>query len=267
MFFKKIEPAEELKHIVKEYWVYENSSDEIEEQRIIPDGFCEIVFHNADPYMINISGIWEKQASMLFAGQINKYFFLRNTGKSRMVGVKLFPEAPYRLFGCEMNVCVDKVMPLQSIIKDEYKELTKQIAPQNFKDKISTIEKWLTKLATKKELNELDKIGKAVRIILEKHGLIEMETVAEEIEIGKRHFERTFKKMVGITPKFFSRIIRFGYIFELIKDGNEPWLKIALQSGYFDQSHFIKNFKEFTGEEPSAYNFDEINMANFFLKK
>ncbi|MEM1408493.1 MAG: helix-turn-helix domain-containing protein [Bacteroidota bacterium] len=44
-------------------------------------------------------------------------------------------------------------------------------------------------------------------------------------------------------------------------------MQIALDSGFFDQSHFIKDFKEFTGEDPSKYLFEEKNMANFFLKK
>ena len=55
--------------------------------------------------------------------------------------------------------------------------------------------------------------------------------------------------------------------FDQIKQGKEPWLDITYDSGYYDQAHFIKNFKEFTGESPSAYGFEEKNMANFFLFK
>ena len=45
------------------------------------------------------------------------------------------------------------------------------------------------------------------------------------------------------------------------------WSDVSFLAGYYDQSHFIKNFKEFTGENPSDYGFNDINMANFFLKK
>ena len=74
-----------------------------------------------------------------------------------------------------------------------------------------------------------------------------------------------FKKIIGITPKFFSRIVRLKYIFESMKAEKTSWVRLALQTGFFDQSHFIKNFKEFTGEEPSGYGFDEKSLANFFL--
>jgi YesN/AraC family two-component response regulator len=45
------------------------------------------------------------------------------------------------------------------------------------------------------------------------------------------------------------------------------WTQVGLESGYYDQAHFIKNFKAFTGEDPSRYFFEEPNLANFFLKK
>jgi AraC-like DNA-binding protein len=52
-----------------------------------------------------------------------------------------------------------------------------------------------------------------------------------------------------------------------MQQANVSWLDITHRSGYFDQSHFIKDFKAFSGEDPSKYFFDTPNMANFFLKK
>jgi transcriptional regulator GlxA family with amidase domain len=97
-----------------------------------------------------------------------------------------------------------------------------------------------------------------------------MITVAEITAIagvGERHLERLFKQYIGLSPKFFTRIIRFSTIFQLIEQQDPSWAGLAYETGYFDQSHFIRNFKAFTGEDPSRYGFDEKNMANFFLKK
>jgi transcriptional regulator GlxA family with amidase domain len=85
--------------------------------------------------------------------------------------------------------------------------------------------------------------------------------------ITERQLERLFKKYIGLSPKFYSRIIRFNHIFQLVKEKRISWLEITHLSGYFDQSHFIRDFKAFTGEEPSQYFFDAPDMANFFLKK
>ena len=87
-----------------------------------------------------------------------------------------------------------------------------------------------------------------------------------QIPIQERTLERYFESHIGVSPKFYSRIIRLGYIFKLAKDKPKNWAQVAYQAGFFDQTHFIKNFQEFTGEDPSTYGFDHENMANFFLK-
>ncbi|NQY35322.1 MAG: AraC family transcriptional regulator [Alteromonadaceae bacterium] len=80
-----------------------------------------------------------------------------------------------------------------------------------------------------------------------------------------RQLERYFKQAIGLPPKLYCRIIRFAYIFKLISTNNSNWSEISTQAGFYDQSHFIKNFKEFTGEEPSKYGFKAENLANLFL--
>jgi AraC-like DNA-binding protein len=63
----------------------------------------------------------------------------------------------------------------------------------------------------------------------------------------------------------FARIIRFSYIFQLVQDNHQSWCGLAYEAAFYDQSHFIRNFKDFTGENPADYKFEEKNMANFFL--
>jgi transcriptional regulator GlxA family with amidase domain len=96
---------------------------------------------------------------------------------------------------------------------------------------------------------------------------LEIEELAKQVHISKRQIQRDFKNYVGLSPKKYARILRFNYIFKLMQEKDMKWVDIAIQSGYFDQAHFIKNFKEFTGEEPSNYGFDDKNMSNFFLNK
>jgi len=107
----------------------------------------------------------------------------------------------------------------------------------------------------------------AIDLIFSSNGMVSVKELTEKAGVGERQLERLFKRYVGLSPKFFARIIRFNYIFQLIQSKNTPWAEIVYQSGYYDQSHFIRNFKAFTGEDPTSYFFDEDNMANFFLKK
>jgi len=52
-----------------------------------------------------------------------------------------------------------------------------------------------------------------------------------------------------------------------LKSQQPDWLNLVVQAGYYDQSHFIRNFKAFTGEDPTRYGFEEKSLANFFLKR
>ena len=83
--------------------MYENPERTPEIQKVIPDGFSEIIVHYGDPYRINLTGTWEQQSQLLFSNQISKHFQLQNSGTSAMIGMKLFPVAGYELFGIDMS--------------------------------------------------------------------------------------------------------------------------------------------------------------------
>jgi AraC-like DNA-binding protein len=130
-------------------------------------------------------------------------------------------------------------------------------------------------LATEKYFETLPAVGcwkqnatdTAVGLIFEKKGMISVSELATFTGVGERQLENLFKKYIGLSPKFFSRIVRFNHIFDLVKKNKSRWSSLAYEAAYYDQSHFIRNFKTFTGESPSAYSFEEENMANFFLNK
>lgn len=266
MLFKRFKPSGNIKTYLKESWVFEDSDPSIHRQKIIPDGYCEIIFHYRSPYKINLNGKWEKQSQTLFAGQISRHFFLENTGASGMIGLKLKPAAPYQLFGLNMDQFKDKVVDLKLILGSIDHQMVQFSNPGTpLRERVKLAELWLLSLLKPDAMRKSKRVMDVVEIIFQQKGLIDIESLSKRIHISKRHLEREFKEVVGLTPKFFCRIIRFNYIFEIMKAGDKSWIDIALQSGHFDQSHFIKNFKEFTGEEPSQYGFNEKNLANFFL--
>lgn len=262
MIFEHHPPFSDLQGLVKEIWIYENEDDTPAVQKVIPDGYSEIIIHYGDPYKIKIADQWEIQSPILFSSQISHYFSLENTGKSGMIGIKLFPTTFFELFQIDIAPFSNQVISLAQIIPDLIGQLSDIKHQKSTELKVQAAQDWLISHLPKRKTS---KTREAVELILEKKGLLDFEQLESKTGLSSRQIERVFKKEVGLTPKFYSRIIRFNYIFEVMKNEKDSWVKTALQSGYFDQSHFIKNFKEFTGEEPSSYGFDEVNLANFFL--
>lgn len=261
MIFKRINPTPQSEAWVECYWIIENDDPVQLVQKIIPDGFPEIVFHFGDPYQISLGDRWEVQAKSLLAGQIRKFFFLKNTGKASMLGIKLKPATLQSLFRMDMELITDKVIELSDLLMDLRNAILNE---DNFEDRVSASNQYFEKF-NGNEINKL--IDIALIRIFEGKGMVTVNEMANEVGLSERQFERQFKKHVGLSPKFYSRIIRFSSIFQLHEQGDPSWLDLAYEAGYADQSHFIRNFKTFTGDDPTSYGFDEKNMANFFMKK
>jgi AraC-like DNA-binding protein len=265
MQFTRLEPPQELNTIVEYYWIAEGNDPTPVQQKIIPDGFPEIIFHFGDPYKVNLTCMWEVQEKSLLAGQITKFFYLENTGKSHMLGIKLKPAAIHRLFGVEMNTLNDQVVDLHSALNGKLDPLEEYIrASSSNHERIESINKYLGQLTVKSADLVVEN---ALTEIFNTHGMVTVSELCELTATRERQLQRLFKKEIGLSPKFYSRIIRFNYIFHLAQEKKLRWSEVGLEAGFYDQPHFIKNFKSFTGEDPTGYFFDEPNLANFFLKK
>ena len=261
MIFKRIEPSPSITHWVECFWIIENDDPKQVIQKIIPDGFPEIIFHFGQPYEISLNGRWERQSENLVAGQIRKYFWLRNTGQASMLGIKLKPSALSHIIHGSMRNLTDKVEDLGTLT--ELCELLEQVRGQSlWNRRIEEVESFFQRFSQKTGVVE-----KALEMIFNTSGMNSVNDLVESLGISERQLERLFNECVGMGPKFYSRVIRFSTIFQLKERGDHGWLDLTHEAGFADQSHFIRNFKAFTGEDPTRYGFDEKNMANFFLKK
>src|SRR5262249_32612585 len=87
--------------------------------------------------------------------------------------------------------------------------------------------------------------------------------VTEQIGLSSRRFIELFRGEVGLTPKLYSRIQRFQAAIRRIRCGREfDWAELALDCGYFDQAHFIHDFRAFSGIVPSVYAREDLRHGN-----
>ena len=95
----------------------------------------------------------------------------------------------------------------------------------------------------------------AVNLIAQSKGAMPVSLLAKECYMGRRNFLRRFESCMGINPKMFSRIVRFQHVFAAMDAQQEKmdWGQISFEAGYFDQAHFITDFKEFSGMTPVQF--------------
>ena len=93
-------------------------------------------------------------------------------------------------------------------------------------------------------------VAAAVQRIRATGGETRIETLLRDIPLSRDPFEKRFRQAIGATPKQFSRIVRFR---NLIGQRPRGLTQVAYDAGYFDQAHFIKDFRIFTGKTPGAF--------------
>ncbi len=92
----------------------------------------------------------------------------------------------------------------------------------------------------------------AVEIIKKHAGNLKITMLAQQLKISQCQLEKRFRKIVGASPKKFASIVRFRNVLN-IAHGERSMTQLGLEAGFFDQAHFIKDFKSFTGITPEQY--------------
>lgn len=112
-----------------------------------------------------------------------------------------------------------------------------------------------------------DYIDYAANQIIERNGMLQVTDLLKDSHMSRRTFERKFFQKVGLSPKYLARIRRLGYIINLIAGKKKvDWPKVFYECEFYDQSHFIKDFKEFTGRTPQQYLAENTILANYVEK-
>ena len=109
-------------------------------------------------------------------------------------------------------------------------------------------------------------ISYAVKSIDRTNGLVSIENLAERVGWSTRQLQRRFKSAVGISPKLFSRMRRFQRVFCAMENVATGWANAAVDSGYYDQAHLIRDFRDFTGQTPTALLDQEIDLSRRFVQ-
>jgi AraC-like DNA-binding protein len=118
------------------------------------------------------------------------------------------------------------------------------------KQRIKIVEQFL--LTQFKDIKADKLIVEAVKLIYQRKGTIRIKELNEILFISQSPFEKRFRKVVGTTPKKFASIIRFNAVLDNLNE-TKSLTEICYENNFFDQAHFIKDFKHFTGETPEHF--------------
>lgn len=258
-------PSKNLSEYVKLYWTLEGeASNPPAKERVFPDGCIELIFHYGSlfkKYNIDDDVI---QPRIFFHGQLKKYIEIEATGKIGMFSVRFHPHGLKPFVDFNIDTITDSIVDINDVWGAAGEDLGKRmIVAASNDERIKIIEQFL--LDELSDTSKYDVIAASVKQIEQVSGMISIDQLASDAFLGRRHFERKFSETVGLTPKFFARIIRFNYVLKLIE--KKEWnnlAQLAQDGGFYDQAHFIKDFKDFTGLNPKSYFAEDLELVKFF---
>ena len=264
MNYQILQPHLSLESLVKCYWTLEVPvEDEAQRQRIIPDGCIEMAFILGDDikrYTSHDEYIIQPRAIVL--GQTLEPFYIEPTGYVNTFAIRFYPYGFANFVTIPIKTLVNKETPMDMLFTEKpAKELERKIIQAtDSKQRIEIIEGFLLENLNDKKI--IDNIVKmTIESLLSSNGSESIGIIIKETPSKRRQLERNFIKQIGVSPKQLGKVIRLQSALKiLLNKKTENLTDIAYESEYFDQAHFIKDFKEFTGINPKAFLGNE-NMA------
>lgn len=228
-------------------------------------GFALLIHVGGDvPFMIK-DGISNQSVSKFnLAGQIYETEITMSFQQQEFeaLGFILHPMTPYYLFHQKADYFLNQWIPIEEIpdirIPEGIFQLSKEM---NLTERISEVLIFLEGLQ-KESANTVDWMDLVIQKILQTSGLVDIKDLCEISGMSSRHFRRKFQEYIGMPPKYYCKIIQINSVFQIIKSRQtEVLTQIALDCGYYDQSHFINDFKKHIGLSPRNF----LNSEHAFI--
>lgn len=268
---KLYSPHPLLQHLVSCYRVIHFDDDSLFRQPwvVSPTGCNTLAILVLRASVIDLERKEKYTARIRFSGQTDevKYFTSESTVNSEIL-VELKSGAAFELFGIPQNLFTNKWMEVDDFLEDTdtfYNQLDD--CGQDIHRMIPIVDNWLLQIALKSKNKPKKEILKAMQLITTSSGQMDIVELRNKVGMTRASFQNHFKQQIGISPKTYSRIVRANAAYKEIQQIKDvDWQQVIHDFRYFDQSHFIKDFKHFFGCTPSNLHSGGFYLSQFLYK-
>jgi AraC-like DNA-binding protein len=213
--------------------------------RILPDGCTDILV----------------QDNLEVVGAMSQAIVLPVDSHSLTVGIRFKPGGGAAFFRLPLHELTDQTLELRSLWGCATLDLTERLAEAvTAHQKIACLEAFL--LRRLDQLPSLDTtVQSAIAAIRQAHGDISVTILRTDLALSERQLERTFRHHTGLTPRQFTRLTRFRQVVHLLHQPALPLTDVAYRAGYYDQAHFIHDFKALAGLTPRDYRHEQQDVG------
>ena len=240
VIYSEFNPADALKNLIYCYWQLRtpNILDSPYDYRVVSDGCIDVFFNLKHTRKSFVMGFCHKYWEFSIGKEFN------------YAGIRFYPSVFPQLFGVPAQTLSNKDQPLAPILPHLANFIAEEIN-EDFDQSIPKLDHLLNSMVQENTPQADPRFQRAFMEILNKNGHLETE---RDLDTGlsPRQLRRLFNHYIGTTPKSFCQVVRFQYILnakpskQSLRDN-----KIFYDVGFYDQAHFIKDFKKFYGVTPA----------------
>jgi AraC-like DNA-binding protein len=205
-----------------------------------------------------------------FTGQLDRYLSFQTRSPSLSAIYIIFkPFGAYKLFGVPQRYFVNESVSMVDFLPNAI-SVTAQMEEHTHNPTkiVSLLEKWLLQQLLLQHKTNTDRVDYICGQIESRSGNLSIKELCKTTGISKTSLEDHFREKVGLGPKMYSRVVRFNNVNQFIqKNIGTNWQELIYQFNYFDQAHFIKEFKGFFGYTPSQAHLSGQNLASHLSSK
>lgn len=239
---------------VRRYQGYREWSAQPFRRREAPRGTIALIVSFGAPIRV-LDGATRGTHVSFVAGLDERAALTEYTGHQHGIEVNLTPPGAHMLLGIPMHELAGRCVALEDALGRDGRQLPEQLAAAGgWEARFALLDRLLAGRLTAARPASPD-VVRAWTLLERSHGCVTVEALAHELRCSRRHLAARFREEVGLPPKTVARILRFERATALLRagDGRPDWARVAAECGYFDQSHFNRDFKAFAGVTPTTY--------------
>jgi AraC-like DNA-binding protein len=271
MIFQAYQPVFPLDHFVENLIYFEGLNPAHNLDRFLPDGNTEIIIDLTEhPQSIHDNETLQEIQICRYAwvsGVRTQPITIPSGRGSRMLVVAFKKGRAFPFYPFPLSDLTDTVVEADLVFGRRFSELREQLlATKSIGRMFQLLEDFLLRQAgdSLRADSAARCVEYAVSSIIHKPTLRRLQQLSEEIGYSQKHFIALFKQQVGISPKQYLKIMRFQKVIRAVEQNESiSWSDIALESGYYDQAHFIHDFKRFSGFTPNEYRKRKADTLNY----
>jgi AraC-like DNA-binding protein len=263
MVYREIAPPDDLASTVECFWLLEHNYRATfhTHEHLWASVHPELIFSFGARYYLGNRTAKKELPANFFIGPRQKKLLLYSAGVTGLVAIRFKPWGVFPFSIKPMTELTDNITAAEEVFGDETNCLASHMEGQEGARKIQLIRQhFLQKILANKVKIASAPIGEEINL---RNGAVRISELAKRFGIGSRRLERLFRAETGLTAKMFARIVRFNYAKRMIeRDPNIDLSRLTYETGYSDQAHFSKNFRELFDYSPADFKLKLRKFSN-----